>query len=878
MADKRIEVVQTDAKEATGRALVRVLDVKTKPTDVRFRIGYRYTNEWLGQDGFWRRSMTMIEPQDWRHENDVLELTIGPEVQSSIEPNQPIRIEVPGVDAGQVVLWPSDLDTNASSGAATATEAAIASLTAEKTAADAPSYGDGAPSNGAEAAVAGTGEDADANSETRAAQARAIAAAQTIATGHGSPASRMREKPPLAPRPPQRSTPPTEAELDAELAGLVRPSSDDPMIPTSVRGSTALDRVDAPAQKRRSLTRRRRHPKRAYHGDPGLTADVGTIPIPSKNAIVPAPHYNTSADEVERAPQRDGQQALWRLPLAIMIGLGAGAGGYAAYQATVPGASIDPARLIEIERRLAEREAAAAAVAQAPAEGEARLADLTAENASLRAEISELTEQVGASAPVAGESEQVAALADALQSLEAENAELVLDLEAALAKLPELEQRAATAERSLTEQSAAFLVEKSTLASQLDETRSALETARLDIETAREARDAAEALIEGAEIERNQAQAQAADLQFSIARLEAEITQMADARDVALSRVATLEQAATDQNAATVDGDQARAELSTAQTELAAARQEVETLSASLETLRQERDAATQRAAEASAEAGELASLRAERDELRRSLDTERTERAAVEQELAATEAEISDAEATAQENRAGANQRALTALNAAEIARAEAIEATEIERARVQELSAELAAMRADLETARAASSDEAEAAELRTALAETQRAREMATIEATAARAEIAALQTQLAELEDIEPAMTEAQASQLREAAARAERQNSQAQAEIAALRRQVASLSSQTRSVPTAATIPADPSRTEAAIDTAFTNAGDLLPTRSIQRSKLRMRLMEGEQVFSAVRGELGLRYSKFDELVDSLCESLPEQCG
>ena len=48
--------------------------------------------------------MTLISPKDWRHsDGDVLELMIGADIHGSIEANQPVRIEVPSVDAGSGV-------------------------------------------------------------------------------------------------------------------------------------------------------------------------------------------------------------------------------------------------------------------------------------------------------------------------------------------------------------------------------------------------------------------------------------------------------------------------------------------------------------------------------------------------------------------------------------------------------------------------------------------------------------------------------------------------------------------------------------------------------------------------------------------------------
>ncbi|MEL6281968.1 MAG: hypothetical protein AAFQ73_04345 [Pseudomonadota bacterium] len=107
MAADRIEVVQDGEMESRGFAVIRIPNVYTRPTDVSFRIGYRYTNEWLGEDGYWRRSMTLIQPRDWRFRDGSLELLIGPEVVRAIEPDQPVRIECPGANAEHVLLWPT---------------------------------------------------------------------------------------------------------------------------------------------------------------------------------------------------------------------------------------------------------------------------------------------------------------------------------------------------------------------------------------------------------------------------------------------------------------------------------------------------------------------------------------------------------------------------------------------------------------------------------------------------------------------------------------------------------------------------------------------------------------------------------------------------
>ena len=63
-----------------------------------------------------------------------------------------------------------------------------------------------------------------------------------------------------------------------------------------------------------------------------------------------------------------------------------------------------------------------------------------------------------------------------------------------------------------------------------------------------------------------------------------------------------------------------------------------------------------------------------------------------------------------------------------------------------------------------------------------------------------------------------------------------------------------------------------------VDAAFAAASDVLPQRSDpSAANCGMRLINGEPIIDSVRGELGLRYVRFDQLVDVLCQSLPEQC-
>ncbi|MBX2854071.1 MAG: hypothetical protein KTR21_03735 [Rhodobacteraceae bacterium] len=977
MNEKRIEIVES---ETEGVVVVRVRGVPEKPNDARFRIGYRYTNEWLGEDGYWRRTMTLISPRDWRHEGDVLELMIGPDIHGSIEANQPVRIEVPSVDAGQVLLWPSfgaradsepaepsperraPLGVSAAAELSAAAAAAAASLTPQPLVDEAPKPAAtgaapaktpaSAKSNGAAPVQA----DAKAPSEKAASKPAAPTAAEAPKPKEAKPADKtaspvkadkatapnrmtvqidstalrnaaasngaappaengaLRSEPSFSaqdPAPVVAASAAAEAQAkagapasmsangrDSDGFGQSKVFKDDPFsassdpasadpLPTgatSVRESkaAAFEGAQERSARRRSITQRKRHPKRAQNesedvGDPythaaprsrGRSGYSDTSP-PSSNlgamaseytsgggmarstAIVPAPHHEND-DELaadpgfpSRASRRDSGSNIWPMSLAVIIGLGVGVAGFAGYVALNSSSGSD------------------ALVAAADSAEATRMAALAQETNALRDQLAQLTNRLNTSEIGGGDGGQPASVQDAQdqvasQAVAAEANQLRADLQAALNAREQAIKRITELERTLNASEArSEALQRDTFAA--EERAESLQTELTSLQqqvTALNAegsdggaadaaviaeKDAAlsrisvletelgglRSTLSEAETERDSALSQAADLQFRIAELQSSITDLERARDDAESRVAAASSA-----------DEARSDLESALVESEAAVITAErTRDEALEEVEQLRT----RVAEVDALTNELARLQ--------SAETDAQSR------VADLEAALSKAQSEAEQatEAASGSQRTLDALNAAEQAREEAVQLAQATEREAAQLADRLAAA-------------ESERGQL---LQQLQEARTRLNETSSGDAEAVASLQRELGYLQNQLVDMQRERDDALARLA--------QGQGQAPSFGSNTAQPPAETSQRPTSVTSVTGSSN-EAKVDAAFAAADDLLPSRTIQRSKLRMRLLNGEPIIDSVRGELGLRYVRFDQLVDVLCQSLPDQCN
>ena len=984
MNEKRIEIVES---ETEGVVVVRVRGVPEKPSDARFRIGYRYTNEWLGEDGYWRRTMTLISPRDWRHQDDVLELMIGPDIHGSIEANQPVRIEVPSVDAGQVLLWPSfgaraetepadsSPERRAPLGVAAAAElsaaaaAAAASLTPQPLVDDTPKSASGATAEPAASPKSKSASPAETKAKPKAAaEAKANKSAQAKAANGSSPkqketaaatpsptkaaepkpaqpsANRMtvqidstalrsaaassgatmsadsgakRSEPSFSadepsPAPTAASAPPKapSSGIDATMSangraddgfGHSKSFNDNPFsasedraeeepLPsgaTSVRESKAApDGAQERSARRRSITQRKRHPKRAAGGaddmgEPFTSASPrgrarsgysDTSPPSSSlgamaneyttggmgarsTAIVPAPQHGGD-DELAadpgfpvRDPMRDSGANIWPMALAVIIGLGVGVAGFAGYfalnastsnDALIAGAgdTAEAARVAELsEETNALREqlaqltnrlntselgANAQEVAPGAAQGDVSGAAISAETNQLRADL-----QAALNAREQA-IKRITELERTLNAAEARSEALQRDTFAAEERADALQGELSSAQQQLTAlrsdnadggaNAAALIAEKDEALARV----TALETELAGIRTT----------LSETENERDGALSQASDLQFRIAELQSSITDLERARDDAEARIAAASSSneeRSDLEAALVESE---ASVITAQRARDDALAEVEQLRT--------------RVAEVDALTNELARLQA--------AESDANDRVA-ELESALSKAQ---AEAETANEAASGSQRTLDALNAAEQAREEAVQLAQATEREAAQLADRLA-------------SAEAERVQL---LQELQDARSQLNQAASSGDAEaIAALQRELGFVQNQLVDMTRERDDALSRLALGQNTQSPPSFSANAAATPPPAETSQRATSVTSVTDASA-----EDRVDAAFAAAADLLPSRSIQRSKLRMRLLNGEPIIDSVRGELGLRYVRFDQLVDVLCQSLPDQCN
>ena len=981
MNEKRIEIVES---ETEGVVVVRVRGVPEKPSDARFRIGYRYTNEWLGEDGYWRRTMTLISPQDWRHEGDVLELMIGSDIHGSIEANQPVRIEVPSVDAGQVLLWPSfgaradsepsepsperraPLGVSAAAELSAAAAAAAASLTPQplvdegaKPAASTPaassetpvaSKANGSASVKAETKAAPT-ENADAQpalqkskepskpKESKSAEKPAASpksdkaaaspnrmtvqidstALRNAAASNGATAAAengaMRTEPSFsaqdpAPVPSSTASAQTQSKSNTSAAAPANgrgdsfaqskpfngdpfSASEDPLsaapLPsgaTSVRESKAAapEGVQERSARRRSITQRKRHPKRTQGDSEGL-GDTYTPPAtprgrgrssysetspPSSSlgamaseytssagaargtAIVPAPHHEHD-DELAADPgfpsrdvRRDTGSNIWPMSLAVIIGLGVGVAGFAGYVAL--NSTSSPEAITAGESNSAEA---------------ARMAALTQETNALREQLSQLTNrlntsELGASgqqisAPNAQEDVAQAAAAAEANQLRADLQAALNAREQAIKRITELERTLNASEaRSEALQRDTFAAEEraDTLQQEIAALQQQLNSSTAEAGGAEAASEVQEAALEritaletelsgvrsslsAAETERDSALSQAADLQFRIAELQSSITDLERARDDAETRASaasSADEARSDLEAALVESE---AEVITAQRTRDEALAEVEQLRT--------------RVAEVDALTNELARLQSAETEAQTRVEQ-------LETALAKAEAEVEQANEAA-----SGSQRTLDALNAAEQAREEAVQLAQATEREAAQLADRLA-------------SAESERVQL---LQQLQDANARLDNSSAGDAEAIASLQRELGFLENQLVDMQR----QRDDALARLAQGQGQTTAsdQIPSYGSGAVQQPAETSQRPTSVTSVTG-SSAEAKVDAAFAAAADLLPSRTIQRSKLRMRLINGEPIIDSVRGELGLRYVRFDQLVDVLCQSLPDQCS
>ena len=106
MGGNQIEVFQDTSISSGGYAVISISNISESPSDVRMQI-QNNQGKYLGENSRWGTTPTLIQPNEFRKIENLLELFIGPEIVNKIIRDEPITIEVPALNIRKTIFWPN---------------------------------------------------------------------------------------------------------------------------------------------------------------------------------------------------------------------------------------------------------------------------------------------------------------------------------------------------------------------------------------------------------------------------------------------------------------------------------------------------------------------------------------------------------------------------------------------------------------------------------------------------------------------------------------------------------------------------------------------------------------------------------------------------